>query len=402
MVARRAQLSCARMKSARLTQGIEPSIRVGHPWVFADALRLPPGLADGEVIELHDRDGKFLARGTVEPRSPLAFRVWTLDRDQPVDGALVDRRFAAALALRRELLRRDVTGLRVCHGENDHLPGLQCDLYGDVASLRTDGALGVAWEEQFVGAVKRHLSPRAIVVRNPQQADGEARVVHGHLDEGVAGEVEISEHGRRFHVDVLHGQKTGFFLDQRENRDRVAQLSRGRRVINLFSYTGGFSVAAAQGGAAHVTTVDLAAPAVETARRNFTLNGLDPAAHEFLAADAFDVLADLAASPPRFDLIVLDPPSFAHSKKTVPRAQKAYEKLNELALKALPSGGWLATASCSSHVREADFLAILAAASLRTGRRVTLASISGAAPDHPARLGFPEGRYLKFVLLRVE
>ena len=169
-----------------------------------------------------------------------------------------------------------------------------------------------------------------------------------------------------------------------------------------FSYTGGFSVAAAQGGATRVTTVDLAAPAIETARRNFALNQLDPAAHDFLAADAFDLLAELAAAPPRFDLIVLDPPSFAHSKKTVPRAQKAYEKLNELALKSLPNGGWLATASCSSHVREADFLGILSTAVARVGRRVTLCSIAGAAPDHPARLGFPEGRYLKFVLLRVE
>lgn len=395
-------MNVPRSSAARLTQGIEPAIRAGHPWVFADALRMPAGVADGEVIELHDRDGRFLARGTAEPRSPLAFRVWTLDRDEAVDAALVERRFAAALQLRRELLRPDVTGFRACHGENDALPGLQCDLYGDVASLRTDGALGVAWEERFVAAVERHLAPRAIVVRNPQQQEGEARVVRGRLADGLAGEVTIVEHGRKFYVDVLHGQKTGFFLDQRENRDRVAQLARGRRVINLFSYTGGFSVAAAQGGATRVTTVDLAAPAVETARRNFALNGLDPAAHEFLAVDAFDVLAELAAAPPRFDLIVLDPPSFAHSKKTVPRAQKAYEKLNELALKALPSGGWLATASCSSHVREHDFLALLATAAARAGRRVTLASIAGAAPDHPARLGFPEGRYLKFVLLRAE
>ena len=390
------------MKPARLTQGIEGSIRGGHPWVFADALQLPPGAIDGEVVDLFDRGGDFVARGTIEPRSPLAFRAWTLDRDEPVDAALVERRLAAAIALRRELLHPDVTGFRACHGENDHLPGLQCDLYGDVASLRTDGALGVAWEERFVGAVKKLLAPRAIVVRNPQQQDGEARVVHGRIAQGEAGEIEIVEHGRHFLVDVLHGQKTGFFLDQRENRDRVAELARGKRVLNLFGYTGGFSVAAVQGGATRVTTVDLALPAIETARRNFVLNGLDPAAHEFQATDAFDVLAELAAAPPRFDLIVLDPPSFAHSRKTLPRGQKAYEKLNELALKALPSGGWLATASCSSHVREHDFLAFLATAAARTNRRVTLSSIAGAAPDHPARLGFPEGRYLKFVLLRVE
>jgi 23S rRNA (cytosine1962-C5)-methyltransferase len=436
------------MRTIRLTQGIEASLRGGHPWAFADAVALPPGLADGEVVDLVDRRGEFVARGTVEPRSPLAFRAWTLDPDERVDGALVTRRLAAARSLRRDLLRPDVTGLRICHGENDHLPGLQCDLYGDVASLRTDGAIGVAWEERFVAAVQELLSPRAIVVRNPLVKDGEARVVAGRMPAAPRGghggdpdgEVVIEEHGRRFFVDVLRGQKTGFFLDQRENRDRVAQLARGRRVLNTFAYTGGFSVAAAQGGAAHVTTVDLAAPAVETARRNFALNGLDPSAHAFLAADAFDVLAELAARaegghsprsraddathPPRTsaaggaarpaaapvaglpaapcDLIVLDPPSFAHSRKMVPRAEKAYEKLNELALRALPPGGWLATASCSSHVREADFLGCLATAAARAGRRVTIASITGAAPDHPARLGFPEGRYLKFVLLRTD
>jgi 23S rRNA (cytosine1962-C5)-methyltransferase len=173
--------------------------------------------------------------------------------------------------------------------------------------------------------------------------------------------------------------------------------------------------AAALGGAARVTTVDLAAPAIDAAKRNFALNGLDPAQHEFMVGDAFDVLAELAAradggeergtngargGASAFDLIILDPPSFAPSRKMVPRATKAYEKLNELALRALPPGGWLATASCSSHVREADFLAILAEAARRAARSVTIAALHGAAPDHPIRLGFPEGRYLKFVLLR--
>ena len=393
------------MKQVRLRRPIADSIRAGYPWVFADTLAAAQSLADGEVVDLVDAVGDFVARGTVEPRSPLAFRAWTLDPKETVGPELVERRLAAALAARRELLRPDVTGFRVCHGENDAIPGLQCDLYGDVASLRTDGALGVAWEETFVGAVRRVVAPRAIVVRNPHVGEGEARVVHGE----VRGEVEIVEHGRRFLVDVLRGQKTGFFLDQRENRDRVGSIARGRRVLNLFGYTGGFSVAAAQGGAARVTTVDIAAPAVDAARRNFERNGLDPAAHEFLARDAFDVLAELAATadpktgskPAPFDLIVLDPPSFAHSRKMVPRAAKAYEKLNELALRALPIGGWLATASCSSHVRESDFLGYLATAAQRAGREITLASVAGAAPDHPVRLGFEDGRYLKFVLLRV-
>jgi 23S rRNA (cytosine1962-C5)-methyltransferase len=395
------------VKTLRLTKPLEEAVRGGHPWVFADALSLAPGLGDGEVVDLLDRRGDFLARGTVEPRSPLAFRAWTLAREESVDDALVLRRFTEALALRRAILRADLTGFRVCHGESDHLPGLQCDLYGDVASLRTDGDLGAAWEQRFVGAVARVLKPRAIVVRNVKVDEGAARIVAGSLDGHGAGdgagkfEIEISEHGRRFLVDVLAGQKTGFFLDQRENRDRVGALARGRDVLNTFAYTGGFSVAAALGGAKRVTTLDLAGPAVDVARRNFVLNGLDPAAHEFVVRDAFDALAELAEAPPRHDLIVLDPPSFAPSRKAVPRALKAYEKLNELALRALPAGGWLATASCSSHVRETDFLAILATAATRARREIRLAGLHGAGPDHPIRLGFPEGRYLKFVLARV-
>jgi 23S rRNA (cytosine1962-C5)-methyltransferase len=384
------------VRTIRLTKPLEEAVGGGHPWVFADALALAPGLGDGEVVDLHDRRGDFLARGTVEPRSPLAFRVWTLSQEETVDEELVVRRLAEALALRKAVLREDLTGFRVCHGESDHLPGLQCDLYGDVASLRTDGDLGAAWEKRFVGAVARVLKPRAIVVRNVKVDEGAARVVVGRVD----GELEIVEHGRRFLVDVLAGQKTGFFLDQRENRDRVGALARGRDVLNTFAYTGGFSVAAALGGATRVTTLDLAAPAVEVARRNFVRNGLDPAAHDFVVKDAFDALAELAQAPPRHDLIVLDPPSFAPSRKAVPRAVKAYEKLNELALRALPPGGWLATASCSSHVREADFLSILAAAAARAGREIAIAGLHGAGPDHPIRLGFPEGRYLKFVFAR--
>jgi 23S rRNA (cytosine1962-C5)-methyltransferase len=419
-------------RAARLTKPLEDAVRGGHPWIFADAVALPAGAKDGDVAELVDRRGEFLARGTVEPSSPLAFRVWTLEREEKVDGELVRSRLASALAMRRELLRADVTAFRVCHGESDFVPGLQCDLYGDVASLRTDGELGVAWERLFVDAVRDVVKPRAIVVRNPRTGEGEARLVHGALDakSGGAGprdgEVVVVEHGRRFVVDVLRGQKTGFFVDQRDNRDRVGAIARGRRVLNLFAYTGGFSVAAALGGATSVTTVDVAAPAIETARRNFLLNGLDPALHEFQVSDAFDVLADLSARAHHvrtnaktvgdergdvatstalgtapFDLIVLDPPSFAPSRKTVDRGTKAYEKLNELALRSLPRGGWLATASCSSHVSERDFLAIVAEAARRARRDVTIASVSGAGPDHPVRLGFPEGRYLKFVLLRV-
>ncbi len=373
------------------------AIREGRPWVFTDAVQMPSGLAAGDVADLVDTSGAFIARGMVEPESPLAFRVWTTDETVAVDERLLRRRLESAAESRAASVGSNVTGFRLCHGEGDGIPGLQCDLYGTIASLRTDGRLGVAWERRFVDAVKAVAKPTAIVVRNPHVEDSAARVVFGK----VAGEVVISEGDRRFWVDVLAGQKTGFFLDQRENRDRIGKMSRGRDVLNLFGYTGGFSVAAALGGARRVVTVDIAKPAVETARRNFELNGLDPAGHGFVAADAFDVLASAAQTPGEFDLIVVDPPSFAPNQKSLDRALRAYGKLAELAFKAVRPGGFVASASCSSHVRMDAFLDLLAKAAVSACVDTTVLTVAGAGPDHPTRLGFPEGSYLKFVLTHV-
>jgi 23S rRNA (cytosine1962-C5)-methyltransferase len=375
---------------------LEEAVRRGHPWVFKDALRLGEGLGDGEVVELLDRERRFLARGTVEPRSALAFRAWTLDPAERVDGALVRRRLEDAAALRRELLDPRVTGYRLCHGENDGIPGLQCDLYAGIASLRTDNALGLAWEARYLEALRAVAAPRAIVVRNPLREEGRPVVIEGE----VPDEVIIEEPGRRFLVQVMEGQKTGFFLDQRENRDRVAALAAGRRVLNCFSYTGGFSVAAALAGAARVVTVDIARPAVEAAKRNFALNDIPLQGHGFEATDAFDLLADAATRPGEFDLIVLDPPSFAPSRKALPKALKAYERLNEFALRALPPGGWLVTASCSSHVGEKELMEVVATAAHKARRALTMTGVFGAGADHPRRPGFPEGHYLKLLILR--
>ncbi len=378
-------------------------VRLGRPWVFRDALELPPGLASGDVVDLYDARASYVASGMVEPESPLTFRAWCLEAHEPIDAGLVRARVAAAAAWRSAAVGADVTALRVCHGEGDHVPGLQCDVYASedgrhrIAVLRTDGRIGVAWEGPFIEAIVAAHAPTGVVVKNPHVDDGAARVVRG----TVPGEVAIRERERRFWVNIREGQKTGFFLDQRDNRSLVGRLSRGLRVLNLFSYTGGFSVAAALGGAQRVVSVDIAGPAIEVARRNFTLNGVDPSGHGFEAADAFDVLAEVATRRGDYDLIVLDPPSFAPSAKSLPRALKAYEKLNAMALSALAPGSWLASASCSSHVRESALLDLIARAAATAGRRVVVAGVHGAGPDHPNRLGWPEGHYLKFVLLRV-
>ncbi len=384
-------------KALQLTRPLEEKLRQGHPWVFRDALVLPKGLQAGQVVDLHDRNHQFIARGTVEPDSPLTFRTWTLQKEQNVDTKLLRRRLEQAAALRRDILAPSVTGYRLCHGENDYIPGLQCDMYDRVASLRTDGQMGVAWEERFVSAVSKVAQPRAIVVRNPRVEKNAPRLVFGEVPDPLI----IDEGTRRFLVHVFKGQKTGFFLDQRVNRDRIAALAKGKRVLNLFAYTGGFSIAAALGGAAHTVTVDISKPAIETAKENFRLNKLNPDKHGFEAADAFDVLADAAKNPGKFDIIIVDPPSFAPSRKLLPRALRAYEKLNEFALQALEPGGWLATASCSSHVHDKELLGFVMRAAQKTGKRLALTGMFAAGPDHPVRLGFPEGQYLHFLLGRV-
>jgi 23S rRNA (cytosine1962-C5)-methyltransferase len=365
--------------------------------VFSDALRFPKGLKAGDVADLHAVQGEWMARGVVEPEGSIGFRVWTMRQDEAVNEALLAKRLREGLAMRQAALGADITGWRLCHGEGDGVPGLHCDMYGSVASLRSDGALGAAWEGRFIDAVGALMKPSAMVVRNRTVDEGKSRLVFG----PDASDVIIQERDRRFHVDVMSGQKTGFFLDQRDNRDLVGRLSAGRNVLNLFSYTGGFSVAAALMGARRVVSVDIARPAVEEAQRNFTLNNIPLHSHGFEVADVFEVLGELSKRPPVYDLIVLDPPSFAANQRSLGRAKKAYEALNAMALRSLVSDGWLATASCSSHIHTADFLEILANAALQSGRTVRVVEVRGAGPDHPRRLGFPEGQYLDFVLLHV-
>lgn len=381
----------------QLKKPVERHIRGGHPWVFADALKIPRGLAAGDVVDLLSMQGDFMARGTVEPDGPIGFRSWTMRQEEAVDPRLLSRRLREAHQMRRSVLGEDVTGWRLCHGEGDGVPGLHCDLYGSVASLRSDGALGAAWESRFIEAVDACVRPDTIVVRNRTIEDGKSRLIKGKS----ADDVIIQERNRRFHVDVMSGQKTGFFLDQRDNRDLVGRLSADRTVLNLFCYTGGFSVAAALMGARRVVSVDIARPAVEEAQRNFVLNDIPTDQHGFEVADAFDVLGDLVKRPPVYDLIVLDPPSFAANQKSLGRAKKAYEALNAMALRALAADGWLATASCSSHIHTQDFLEILSRAAQQSDRTIRVVEVRGAAPDHPRRLGFPEGQYLDFVLLHV-
>jgi 23S rRNA (cytosine1962-C5)-methyltransferase len=374
-----------------LRKAVGPALRRGHPWVYRDALRAAPDVAAGEVVDVVDGRDRFVARGYADPGSPIAVRVLTLDPDEPVDDGLVARRLTEARALRERVIDRTTTdAYRFLHGEGDHLPGIVCDFYAQVAVVRFDGEGARAFGARIVPLL---AAAGATTVYERTRGGGSLLAGPPPPDE-----LSVREHGMRFLVDIAHGQKTGLFLDQRENRHRLRALAGGRNVLNCFSYTGGFTVAAALGGAMRTVSVDRAAPALETARRTLAANGLDPAAHGQVCEDAFAFLDRAARRGERFGMVVLDPPSFAPSADALERALAAYRDLNTLGLRCVEPGGLLATASCSSHVTSEAFVEVVATAAAAARRRVRLFELAGAGPDHPVAPAHPEGRYLKFLL----
>lgn len=396
---------------AQLRRDLERSLRGGHPWLYREALTVPSGLPAGSVLDVCDSHGQFVARGLYDPASPIAFRAYTLDAAEAVDAALFRRRLARALELRQRLFASEperTDAFRWCYGEGDFLPGLIVDVYGPVAVLVFDGGErgpARAFRQtivEIVAELGQALGLCAIYERLQRRAGGGGELLWGKLPGDGDGELTVSEHGVRFHVDVVHGQKSGLFLDQRENRRIIRRYARSRSVWNGFSYTGGFSVCAALGGAKRVVSVDRAGPALAAARRNFALNGLDPAAHGFFTDDAFTHLAAAVARGERHDLVIVDPPSFAPTEKAVPTALAAYRDLHRLALELVAPGGLLCAASCSSHVNESAFLSTLVPTQKQASRPLRILELHSQPADHPTLPGFPEGRYLKFVLLAAD
>lgn len=376
----------------------------GHPWVYRDAIERPAkDLRSGTVVDLFEAR-IHVARGLWDQSSPIAVRVFGRSSEERLDESAILRRIERALAIRDGLFEGgeepETTAYRLLNGEGDRVPGLVIDRYGDVAVARTDGEAMARWFDRLVPSLSAALSSRGIstlALRGDPDAEGrKLRTVHG---PPAPDQVIVREVGVAMEVDLARGQKTGAFLDQRENRARMRRLAAGaERVLNLYSYAGGFSVAAALGGAGEVTSVDSAAAAHATAQRNFRHNDLDPTAHRFVTADAARFLESAKSRGERFDLIISDPPSFARNEKSVPRALSAYRKLHGALAGVLREGGLLCAASCSSHVSLEMFLSTLDDATLgRDDLRVR--AMVGCPPDHPTLPAFPEGRYLKLVEL---
>jgi 23S rRNA (cytosine1962-C5)-methyltransferase len=377
-----------------LAKPLETRVREGHPWVYRDALAPAPAIADGAAVLLRARDGAPLALGFWDERSPIALRLLTTDPETSLD-ALVRARLAAALGRRRDSLDLATTNaFRWVHGEADALPGVHVDVYARVAAVRFDGEGARAFYRDlpaFLRAVGRAIGVQEVIDRADRQALP-----------GVAADLEVRENGLRFGVDLAQGQKGGLFLDQRENRAEVGRRARGRTVLNLFGYTGGFSLYAAAGGARSTDTVDRARPALEAALQNFARNGLPAGEHRVHAEDAFDFLERAAAAGTRWDIVISDPPSFAPRQSALPAARGAYRRLHALAAAVVAPGGLFCPASCSSHLSRDEFLASVEEGARAAGRRFVLEALRGAGEDHPVVPWFPEGDYLKFAMGTLE
>lgn len=397
----------------RLRAGKERSLQRRHPWLYANAIaRTPPGLAPGDTVRVVADDGRFLAWGAFSPESALRARLWGFDEAEPPDAARLAARVAAAVA-RRDALAARTDAVRLVFGEADGLPGFVADRYGRgddaVLVVQCLSAGAERWRDTLVDA----LVAATGIARVHERSEAAAREREGLAPrEGplrgapVTGPVRATEDGLDYRVDVLAGHKTGFYVDQRDNRARVRALSAGRDVLNAFCYTGGFSLAALAGGARSVMSVDSSADALATARAQLDDNvaagrlPADAAARaEWREANVFDVLKALAPEGPRFDGIVLDPPKFAPSSQHVDRAARAYKEINLKALRLLRPGGWLMTFSCSGAIDVDLFQKIVAGAVFDARVDAQLQGRLGAGTDHPMLMTHPEGEYLKGLLL---
>ena len=393
-----------RSSAVVLKPGRDKSLRQRHPWIFSGAIeRVEGDPTPGDTVAIAAADGGWLAHAAYSPASQIRARVWSFAADESIDDAFFARAVERAVAARAPLFDASHTGVRLVHGESDGLAGVIADRYGDVVVLQCLSAGAERWREALVCALAATTGVQCVFERS----DVEVRKLEGLpartgvLLGTLPSPVTIREDDLAYRVDPVAGQKTGFYLDQRDNRRIVRELARDRRVLNAFCYSGGFTLAALAGGAAHVTSIDSSADALALGRENVALNpALDAAANTWLEADVFADLRRLRNEGAVFDLIVLDPPKFAPTAAHAERAARAYKDVNLLALKLLARDGLLVTFSCSGGVSADLFQKIVAGAALDAGAAAQILRRLTASADHPVALNFPEGEYLKGLLIR--
>lgn len=392
--------------TASLKPHREESLQSGHLWIFSGALQQPPHwIEPGGLVDVKSSTGKFVARGYYNPQTDIAIRILSNDIEEAIDREFLRRRMRSAIELRQIFDADRTSTYRLIHSEGDRLPGLVVDRYADILVVQIHTAGMDRLRPLLIEALMEETGATGMLFRN----EGQSRRREGlELEEPVVASgavpdhVAVRENGVQFIVDPWHGQKTGFFLDQRDKREALRKYARNKRVLNCFSYTGGFSVyAALSGHTTTVTSVDISASAIDAARNHFALNGLDPDAHAFLVADVFDYLEEAQQHGELFDVVVLDPPAFAKTQAARSQALKAYRRLNMLGIQVLRPGGILLTCSCSGVVGMDDLLGTLSQVAGHLRRPVQLLESYTHGADHPINLVMPETVYLKAVYCRV-
>ncbi len=386
-------------KQIVLKKNEERRLLTGHQWIFSNEIKSINGNPEiGDVVELRRHDGRFLGIGFFNPHSLIAFRF--LNKEEiPVTTEFFSARMTSALELRKRLFPESDT-YRVVYGESDFLPGLIVDRYGDLIALQVLSAGMERRIDMICDAVDSIFKPKSIVARNESPLRSlEHLPLQKQTLRGSDHQTIISENGLMLKVDILDGQKTGGFLDQRVNRSAIRKYTSGARVLDCFCNDGGFALNALRGGAVEARAIDISETAIARLKVNTTLNHMDGISYR--VGDAFDELKSMREEKEQFDVVILDPPSFTRSKKTIATALKGYQQLNALALDVLRSTGFLVTASCSHHITEETFLGAVQESAHKRSRKLQLLELSGASPDHPVLPAMPETKYLKFAVFAV-
>jgi len=377
-----------------------------HPWIFSGAIgRIEGDPSAGAVVDVHTDDGVLIGRGGYSAASQIAVRMWSFAPEDTIDREFLQKRISTAIGFRSALPSLPMAACRLINAESDGMPGLIVDRYGEFIVCQFLACTVEAFKQEIVELLQELTDCQGIYersdvsVRNKENLPLTAGVLAGSDPPEL---ITITEHGRQYHVDIRAGHKTGFYLDQRDNRTCIAALSEGKSVLNCFSYTGGFAIAALTGGATDVTNIDTSAKVLELGRRNVELNELPSERVTDVEGDVFEVLRKYRDSRRNFDVIVLDPPRFAESKMRLPQASRGYKDINLLALKLLRPGGLLLTYSCSGHVAPDLFQKIVSDAALDANRIVQIVDRHAQPGDHPIAMTFPEGQYLKGLVCRAQ
>lgn len=398
---------------ATVTEKAEKSLEAGHPWVYAEEITDATGYPDnGGLIDVVSQKGKYLGTGFLSEHSKIRIRVISKNANDRFDAAFFERRLRHAWEYRKTVMGDQLNCCRVIFGEADYFPGLTADLFNDVLVTQTLSYGIEIRKELLFPMLVRILAEDGIIVRGVYERNDVAIREHEGLSQykgwfALDGETdfgptvtEIVENGIRYTVDFENGQKTGYFLDQKFNRALVGRLAKGKRVLDCFTHTGSFALNAAKGGAAHVTAVDVSESAVEMAKHNAELNGLE-GSMDFVAADVFDLLPQLIETHAKYDLVILDPPAFTKSRKTALNAMGGYREINKRAMQLLPRGGYLATCSCSHFATEEMFIKMLRNAASDANVTLRQIEVRQQGPDHPILWGVEETNYLKFFVFQI-